>query len=43
MARRRCSAFVMLTDILTPFGVTEEQLVELARQAARAEVLTDPR
>ena len=29
------SAFVMLGDILTGFGATEEQLVELARQAAR--------
>jgi hypothetical protein len=37
------SAFVMLSDILTAFGVTEEHLVELARQAARAELLTDPR
>ena len=37
------SAFVMLGDILTAFGVPEEQLVELARQAARAELLTDPR
>ena len=37
------STFVMLGDILTAFGVPEEQLVELARQAARAELLTDPR
>jgi hypothetical protein len=29
------SAFVMLGDILTAFGVPEEQLVELARRAAR--------
>jgi hypothetical protein len=28
------SAFVMLGDILTAFGVTEQQLVELTRQAA---------
>jgi hypothetical protein len=28
------SAFVMLGDILTAFGATEEQLVKLAREAA---------
>jgi hypothetical protein len=32
------SAFVMLGDILTAFGVTEEQLVDLARLSARMQL-----
>jgi hypothetical protein len=32
------SAYVMLGDILTSFGVDEEALVELARQGARVEL-----
>jgi hypothetical protein len=35
------SAFVMLGDVLTAFGVTEEQLVGLARESARMQ-LSDP-
>jgi hypothetical protein len=31
-------AFVMLGDILTAFGATEEQLVELARQSTRIQL-----
>lgn len=36
------SAFVMLGDVLTAFGVTEAQLVELARQSARIQLSASP-
>jgi hypothetical protein len=36
------SAFVMLGDILSAFGVTEAQLVELARQSARIQLSASP-
>jgi hypothetical protein len=36
------SSFVMLGDILTAFGVTEAQLVELARQSARIQLSASP-
>ena len=36
------SAFVMLGDVLAAFGVTEEQLVELARQSARMQLTSPP-
>jgi hypothetical protein len=34
------AAFALIGDVLTAFGITEAQLVELARQSARLRLMT---
>jgi hypothetical protein len=36
------AAFALLGDVLTAFGLTEAQLVELARESARLQLVSPP-